>query len=120
MGGHLWWGVIAWNRIIRSLADHTVSSAIRLRHTLLIPCIGWVRRANLRTAVMRCGSSEWRLWPGRWHAITSWYKGLCHWVETMVSVVAPGNGVLALGIMWIGMSRQLTECIRDARMHMRG
>lgn len=55
-----------------------------------------------------------RLHRWRRHAVRSRHKRLSLGVESVVPIVASGNGVLALGIVRIGVGRQLAEWVGDA------
>ena len=100
--------------VARPLPRHTIPASVRRRHSLLKHWVGEMRWPYLGTSVMRPWRGEW--WLRRWnadHRAAAGNKGLRLGVEIMISVVAPWDGVLALGVMRIGICGKLAECVRN-------
>jgi len=133
-GGRVWQDLsvlrgkmIRTHRVVGSLSCHRVAvsrSAERLRmhsrrgsHVRLetTGCISKMGRCNLRAAVVRTwgGIRDWTLALHGRHAIRR-DEGLRAWVKG-VTVIASGNGMLALRIMRVRIYRKLAVGIRDAR-----
>lgn len=93
---HLLGRVVSRQRRVRGLANHTISTAIRLRHALLISREVGVRGAHPRTAMMRCWCREGRLsyWSLR-------HKGLCLGVKRRVPIITARDRMLALWVVGI-------------------
>lgn len=108
--------VVGWYRVVGTLPDHAIRTTIwRGWHWGLITRVSQMRRcANLRTAMVRSGCSKWRLWcVNRGHG-HSGAERLRLGIKGVVSVIAAWNGMLALGVMRVGISRQLPKSVRNA------
>lgn len=107
------WRMVRREGVVRPLSHHVVSTRVAIwslphrRRTCLVPSVGKVRRRNLRASLLRSiAIVRARRRCHRGHAVAR-YKRLCLGVEGM-TVEASRDGVLALRVIWIGVSRKST------------
>jgi hypothetical protein len=110
--------VVGRNGVIRALPGHTVPSFVvpRVRHGRRIA--GVIRLCMAEVRAIRC--AIWNLPRLQWRRSSScWDKGLYPWIE-LRSAVTSRNRMLALGVAWVDIDWQLSECIRNSRRRRTG
>ena len=118
------------HRVVRPLPRHSIPTSVRLRRhmrgtscrRLEATCVRQVGRSNLGATVMRTHSWIRRSLPLHRGSASVGDERLCLRIEGM-TIVASGNGVLALRVVGVHVHRKLAVLVGDshgARTHLAG